>query len=112
MPPRFGMPRPALCDLAHLLTWLAGLVSLAAIGCAGWYVFQNRSGHTGFEPWLLSAVFVPSGLLGVCGYFSGASRRASFVAGIAGLLGLGMLLYFDWGNILLSYDRWIERGMP
>ena len=93
-------------------TWFAGGVSLAVSGALITYVIRNGSGHTGFEPWLLSVVFVTSLLVGFAAVFFRRSRTAAIVACAAGIVGLTLLFYLDRYGVLLRYDRWFQRGMP
>jgi hypothetical protein len=72
----------------------------------------NGSGHTAYEPWWLAAPYGVTLVLGIAGVLSGWSRKAGVAAFIASLLGLILLVVLDRCNVLLQYDRWIERGMP
>jgi hypothetical protein len=94
------------------LLWCAGGASLAVASALIVYAMRNDSGHTGFEPWLLSLPFVSAFLLGAAGLITRSARRPALFASVAALAGLALLFYFDYCNVLLQYDRWIERGMP
>ena len=99
-------------SFASGLVWSAGAGSLAVSGALIAYTIRNGSGHTGFEPWLLSVVFVGSLIIGFSALLSSRSRTAAILACVAGIAGLALLFYLDRFNVLLQYDRWLQRGMP
>ena len=99
-------------SVASCFVWFAGVGSLAVSGALIAYAIRNGSGHSGFEPWLLSVVFVASLIIGFAALFSSRSRTAAIVACVAGIAGLALLFYLDRFNVLLQYDRWLQRGMP
>jgi energy-coupling factor transporter transmembrane protein EcfT len=71
---------------------------------------EPDSNHTGFDPWLLSIVLVLTALVVVVALLRGASLRAGLFACVIGFGGLAFLFYLV--NVLVSYDRWLERGQP
>ena len=94
------------------LTLLAALFSAAVLAGAWFYLHDHDSNHTGHEPWLLLAVFVPTLALGIAAFRSRRSRWAALLACLLSSGGIVFLLYLDRFNVLLQYDRWLERGMP
>jgi hypothetical protein len=97
---------------ASRFVWFAGAGSLAVLGALIAYAIRNGTGHTGFEPWFLSVVFAVSLIIGFAALFSSRSRTAAIVTCTAGIAGLALLLFLDHFNLLLQYDRWLQRGMP
>ena len=95
-----------------VLAFLATLFSAAVLAGIGFYLHGHDSNHTGHEPWLLLGVFVPTLALGIAALRSRRSRWVALLACLLGSGGIAFLLYLDRFNILLQYDRWLERGMP
>ena len=90
-----------------------GFLTLCAILA---YAAQNHSGHTGLNPYLALAVFVPLGITGLsfllmipCPW---RHHWLSVSAILIGLFGVMFLVYLDQSNTLLRYEVWIDRGMP
>ena len=73
------------------------------------YVFENDSGHTGINLNLLYFLFIPLMLFGILAIKK--ERLAMLAIGIA-IWGVLSLVYLEQTNTLLSYNTWIERGMP
>ena len=92
---------------------LLGLVTIAAVL---WYLNQNRSGHTGFQPYLLLVAFIPLAVVGATDLVLSTryklSRWSGVLAIVVGVSGITLLVYLDMSNTLLPYEEWIRRGMP
>ncbi len=104
----------AVAFVVRLVTFGAIVVGLVSFGAIVVYTVQNDSGHTGFNPYLALAVFIPvvgAGCAALC-----LKRRSSVWPGIVaigvGCAGVALLVCLDQGNILLEYEVWIDRGMP
>ena len=99
--------------LLRFLCWLGATFSIAVASGLLSYMARNETNHTAFEPWLLSAVFVPTGIAGIC--LVVRVRRFAFVAIVAVVVsatGMGLLYYIDHTNRMLQYERWLSRDMP
>lgn len=94
------------------IVWCVALASLVLSVAIIAYAATNDSGHTSFEPWLLSPAFVASLFAGVPALFFRRTHTPGVVVCIAGVAGLALLYFLDHGNVLVQYDRWIQRGMP
>ena len=95
----------------HLLTWAAAATSAWVIYEIFAYIHMSDSNHTGFEPWLLVSVFLPTVVLGVLAF----GRRfivAGLLAMLLGAVGMAVLTYIDRTNTMVQYERWLSRGMP
>ena len=106
---------------SNVLCWIGIGVSCAVLLALLLYMRENETNHTGFEPWTLSIVFLPTAILGASylvrsrrGDARGTFRRlaAGLLAVVIGLGGMGLLYTIDTTNRLLHYDRWLRRGMP
>jgi TctA family transporter len=75
-------------------------------------VRTHEGNHTGADPWMAAVVFLPSTALGIVVLKRDRFRRMALAAVLIGLSGLGYLWYIDHTNTMLSYTRWIQRGMP
>ena len=95
-----------------VLPWLAATASLAVLTVFVFYMHGNDSNHTGLEPWLLSIFFVPTLVVGIRAFVRGSSRWGALFALCLGFGGMAFLYYVDHFNVMLEYDRWIQRGMP
>jgi hypothetical protein len=100
-------------------SWLLNLGSfagLALILAITVYAVQNKSGHTGMNPYRGLALFIPIALAGVicllASWRSPGAKWPAVVALLTGMLGVGLLVYLDITNTLLEYGVWIDRGMP
>jgi len=96
----------------NVLTGLAAFGSSAVIIVLLLYLCNNTSGHTSFEPWLLSVVFVPTLIMGIIALFFKLTRPNGMLAWRIAIIGLGILFLLDYFNLLVQYDRWVQRGMP
>jgi|GEM_PF-1629707 hypothetical protein len=76
------------------------------------YIYSSDSNHTSFEPWLLLVIFGPTAVAGAAGVIRRRSLVASLLALILGLGGTAFLYYIDHNNIMVQYDRWLEKDMP
>jgi hypothetical protein len=101
-----------------LLFCLWGLAALGvlAIALILGYTAQNRSGHTGWEPFTSFILFVPLALVGAVLFalrrkFVGVARPCA-PALAAGLVGVVLIIYLDRTNRLVQYDRWVQRREP
>ena len=103
-------------DIATGVVIFAALAGLAAITAIVIYTVQNDSGHTGFNPYLALAMFVPVAVVGILHLAilrsSGAARLFAIFAIVIGIAGVGLLIYLDQSNTLVQYEVWCERGMP
>ena len=100
-------------------SWLLNLGSfagLALILAITVYAVQNKSGHTGVNPHLGLALFIPIALAGVicllASWRSPGVKWPAIVALLTGMSGIGLLVWLDITNTLLEYGVWIDRGMP
>ena len=93
---------------AILLLIGASLATAGLIFCA----LPPRSNHIGYDiRWnmLQGASIVLYGLLGLS---TPTTRRWGIVLCVAGLLVTVLVLFLDHHNLLVQYERWIDRGMP
>ncbi len=99
--------------MARVLVVAIG-VGVLAIATLVAYVASNGSGHTGGNPYVGLAVFLPVAALGfsATSYCAGRRRALGFVATLVGVAGTILLVWLDRSNTLLPYDEWIRRGMP
>ncbi|MEP6672234.1 MAG: hypothetical protein ABJF10_23930 [Chthoniobacter sp.] len=100
---------------SRLLTRLSSvgaIFSIAVLLALLYYKHGNDSNHTGFEPWLLSIVFVPTAAVGIAAVYRNSSRPLGIFACCVGIGCMVFLFYLDYFNILVQYERWIARGMP
>ena len=96
----------------HTVQILAGMGFVLFVALIA-YTMSNSSAHTGMDPVWLYMYFIPLGIVGLASIsMKWVSFKLSLVAIIVAILGVGSLLYLDKTNTLLSYDKWIERGMP
>jgi hypothetical protein len=100
-------------SVSRVFSWVGALLSLLSLAELLWYLHQNQSNHTAFDPWLLSILFVPTTIAGVI-YLSRVRTfaAAGILALTVGILGLAVLFYIDHTNRMLQYERWLQRGMP
>lgn len=97
---------------APVASLLTAIGSLAVLIVLSLYIRGNDSNHTSFEPWLLSIVFVTTVFVSIFDFRHRSSRWASVLAFCLGFGGMSFLYCLDHFNIMVQYDRWIERGMP
>jgi hypothetical protein len=100
-------------SVVGVVCWIAAVASCLTAAPLLWYLHQNQSNHTAFEPWLLSFVFVPTTIVGIV--HLSRTRRVTLSGAIAfviGVLGFTLLIYIDQTNRMLQYERWLSRGMP
>jgi hypothetical protein len=95
-----------------VLTIVGMAASLALIGMHVSYIRGNDTNHTGFDPWLLAFVFVPTLLLGAWTALRTDLRWVGWIACLAGCGGMVYLYYIDHFNIMVEYARWARRGWP
>ena len=76
------------------------------------YISGNNTNHTGFEPWLLAFLFLPTLFLGGWTAFKGNRRWIGWLACLAGCGGMAFLYYTDHCNLLLENNRGAKRGIP
>jgi hypothetical protein len=76
------------------------------------FVISHKGNHISVEPWILATVFVPAAFLGAQSFCRSRFHPASLLAVLSGAGGMAYLAYIDSTNRLLSYIRWIARGMP
>lgn len=102
-----------------LTAWLLSLSSFAGVAlilAIIAYAVKNDSGHTGMNPYLGLWLFIPIALAGIVRLF--VFRRApgakwlGLASLLAGVLGIGLLVYLDVTDTLLEYEVWNSRGMP
>ncbi len=89
---------------------VGSLLGITAIALIAVYAFQNKSHHTGAEPYLSFILFVPLAITGAV-----SLRRSGSTGTLAltvGILGIGLVIWLDQTNLLVEYQRWIDRGMP
>src|SRR5690348_3965786 len=96
--------------------WVSALGAVLLIAAIILYTIQNRSGHTGWEPFTSFVVFAPLAAAGG-GLFLGRRRwpdvaRASVAALVVGVTGMGLVVWLDQSNRLVQYERWLKRDMP
>jgi hypothetical protein len=101
-----------LSTIATAFVWFVTVSSLAAFAALTAYTIHNDSGHTAFDPWLLSLLFVPSLIIGSTALPFRRTRFPAILTLASAIAGLALLFYLDHFNVLVQYDRWIERGMP
>ena len=104
--------QPRSLPFLALLSSLAAAASLAVLVVLLLYIRGNDSNHTAFEPWLLSTFFVPTIGVSILAFVCGSSRWSALVAFCLGFGGMAFLFYLDHFNVMVQYERWIERGMP
>ncbi|MBX7211458.1 MAG: hypothetical protein K1X78_24345 [Verrucomicrobiaceae bacterium] len=92
--------------------WIVALGAGTVLVGLAVYTFQNDSHHTGFEPWLLLAAFIPAAFVGGTLLLVPGCRAAAIFACITGFGGIGLLCYLESSNRLIQYDRWLQKGMP
>ena len=95
-----------------VLTWIGCASSLVVLSVTLLYLRGHDSNHTGFEPWQLSIFFVPTAILGIITFSRRLLRWGAVFAFCLGAGGMLLLSYLDRFNVLVQYDRWLERGMP
>ena len=104
-----------LRKLAEVLSRIGTAASILCLIAVWVYAMQNRSGHTGMNPYLLLMVFVPTFVFGACACFLKAAgdklSNPGILAAIIGLLGMLSLIVIDRANILQNYETWISKGM-
>lgn len=105
-------PQARISRLLTVLSLLAAVGSLAVFTTLLLYMRGNDSNHTGWEPWLLSIFFAPTGIVGIVAFLRGSSRLGALLACCLGFGGIAFLFYIDHFNVMVQYDRWAERGMP
>ena len=87
---------------------IGGLLTLLlAIG----YSIDNKSGHTGFNPYYMILPFLFLVILGCLNLFLKQKRLAKFLT-IVGLMGIALPMLWDLTEILNEYESWIIEGMP
>jgi len=106
----------AMSKLAGVVCVVCIVVGLAAIAGIVGYAMCNESGHTGANPYLALAVFVPAAVVGVARVTAGRLWRLRAWPGLLaiaiGCAGVALLIYLDRTNTLLQYEVWLARGMP
>ena len=109
-------PRGLRAGWLRRLSTLSAAASGLAVSALALYVFWNGSGHTGFDPYRLLWICVPSLLVGALSCAAEASRkqlsRPGLLAALAGGIGIAFLVVIDRADILLPYETWLQRGMP
>ena len=95
-----------------VLLWLASFGSLALLISFIWYIRGNEGNHTGFDPWELSYIFVPTALIGIVALLRRRFARVALLACCAGVGGMGFLFYIDRYNVMVEHDEWCHRGQP
>ena len=95
-----------------VLPLLSGLLSAVVLAGVAFYLHGHDSNHTGHEPLLLLGIFVPTLALGTAAFRRRRFRWGALLACLLGGVGIVVLFYLDRFNILVQYDRWLERGMP
>ena len=105
-------PQPKSGSLFVVLSLLASLLSAAVLAGIVSYLHGHDSNHTGHEPWLLLGIFIPTLAFGIAAFRRRCSRWAAALACLLGVAGIAVLFYLDRFNVLVQYDRWLERGMP
>lgn len=76
------------------------------------YLRGKDCNHTGFEPWLLCIIYVPTAIVGFTALRRGSRLSSVGLACFVGVGGMALLFYLDYFNVLVEYERWINRGMP
>ena len=97
----------------RVICWLSVALSIACAAELFEYLAENQDNHTSFEPWLLSAVFGPTAVVGMIHLIR--TRRLALPAVLAiavGVFGMATLYYIDHTNRMLQYERWLARGLP
>ena len=104
---------PGKSPVTGVVPWIGAALLLAAGGLLVWRAAVADSNHVGFDvrqAWLPSGLAFLWGLMGLLR--PGGNRRASVaLIGVSVLLA-ALVLVLDQFNLLVQYDRWIERGMP
>ena len=76
------------------------------------YAWQNKSGHTGIQPYSALRLFVPVALLGcyllVTSVANGKSMKWGIISLVIGLIGVALLVYLDKSHTLQSYGDWAK----
>jgi uncharacterized membrane protein len=95
---------------------ITGFGSIATIVFLLLYSYLNKSGHSGFNPYVALIVFAPSLAFGITNLFTNRNPWKNLWSGIiptlSGGFGTGLLIFIDKANVLLQYETWIKRGMP
>ena len=102
--------RSRLSNALAVLSCLAVTSSLAVLIVLLVYTHGNDSNHTGFEPWLLSIIFVATVSVGIAAFLYGNLRWGALLACCLGFGGMAFLFYIDHFNVLVQYDRLLARG--
>lgn len=77
------------------------------------YCWTNRSGHTGFDPYLGFALFAPIFIIGISVRLMTRGRlHAARAAEVTGFIGLVFIPFITELGILQEYEKWAAAGMP
>jgi len=98
----------------RVFVWVGNLIGLLLVGLIAAYCVGNDSGHTGFDPYIALAFYVPFLALGLTEFMDvkGGNRSVGMLAVAISILGIAFLLFLDMTNTLVGYERWVKRGLP
>ena len=102
---RYGCVRSL--SLALKVFAVIGVMAIGSICC---YAALASSGHTGWEPLIALALFVPLAIAGAA-LVKKVGPPAIFACAV-GFAGIALVVYLDQTNRLVKYERWVKRGMP
>lgn len=111
--PRQAINRNPMLKVTSLISFAIVLVLMSG---TLFYAFQNDSGHMGPNPSDIAPLFFLFTIFGLL--FFGLGRKTPFIRSVGlataqlGVLGVTFLYQLESLEILVSYQTWIEKGMP
>lgn len=100
---------------ATFMTIAVSLTAALIVGSLVAYTIRNESGHSGFEPYIALAVFIPVTAVGLVQIFFQRKDRSAMLWGVialvVGLAGIALLVYLDKSGTLVYYEEFTTRGL-
>lgn len=84
---------------------------LLCMGCVLFYLSGNSSNHTGVE-FLLVLIPLATAFLVTAGLLIKHRGKSIWAALALNVIAVLFFIAIDHLNIMVQYDRWLERGMP
>ena len=96
-----------------IVLWSVFLLAAAVMAFLIRESIVRESNNIGVDPWLCLPLFIIAAFCGLVATVAQLPLRGISVACIiVGIVGVGLLFSLDHFNILIEYERWINKGMP
>jgi hypothetical protein len=96
--------------MLNVLFWFNFLAGLLGFFVVSFYCMTNNSGHTGFNPVIVSFLFTPVVFIGIWGCMKNKVVMAARLSVVVGLSGFVLGFFVKYSGIMNQYGAWLQSG--